>query len=130
MKRLIISWKKISNKAKDIDAPIKKGKLSFFPSGNTISSQNASTNEKNHWKRTENCLVNFLLLLKLEWVMCKSSSSTRPDESLLHYQEKAKFVQVIKLICYPVLKLKHYNCRTNQSISCRRRISLGRHVEA
>ena len=42
---------RLVNKVKDIDAPIQKNKLSLFPSGNTISSQNASKNEK---KRIEN----------------------------------------------------------------------------
>ena len=37
---------RLVTKAKDIDAPIKKNKLSLFSSGNTISSQNASKNEK------------------------------------------------------------------------------------
>ena len=37
---------RLVTKAKDIDAPIKKNKLSLFSSGNTISSQNARKNEK------------------------------------------------------------------------------------
>ena len=42
---------RLVTKAKDIDAPIKKNKLSLFSSGNTISSQNSSKNEKKELKR-------------------------------------------------------------------------------
>ena len=74
-------------KAKEIDAPIqKKSMLPFYLSGNTILSQNARNLKKRYWKRTANCLLSFSLLLKLEGVMCRSSSNMALNESLFHYQ--------------------------------------------
>ena len=63
-----------------------KNKLSLFSSGNTISSQNAS---KKNCKATKNCLLNSLLLLNLEGLMCRNSSNMRPDENFPRYQRKA-----------------------------------------